>query len=269
MVFLAMMFLQLLFSSGYGSSLASSLGYAWENFRVEAEYVWEQQGYRHTPHQGLRRHPLELETLEHSFHGEYDAFTTEFEKPRSHAFYGNVFYDFDSRDWIHNERIFVGVGIGAVNHRLNARMLNIFTRDPHKLLHNIGLPTPPILQPILQRLGIQNYRAPEVAGAVTYLDTTLSDWNIGAKATLGIEIPLNNRLSLVAQGSYGRLLTNFEDSEFDYIVRSHEPTDAPPYLAEAYNDPSLQEPFPIDFSYSKENSDTFSIMGSIRINLGR
>ena len=72
------------------------------------------QGYYNEEIHMNQAHPLDLKTIRHEVTlGEYDAFLSDFENFRSHGFYGHVFYDFGSRDWIHNERIFVGLGLGA------------------------------------------------------------------------------------------------------------------------------------------------------------
>ena len=157
-----------------------------------------------------------------------------------------------------------------VNNRQDTKLLQVYVRDPYRLLHNIGLPNHPVIEQIVLQNGLQNYRVPEAAGAVSYLDATLSDWNLAGKLTVGIEIPFNDSWSVVANGSYNRLLTNFDAIEDDYLLQSHAPTAAPPYLAEAYNlPPELTQPIPATYTYDKEDSGVFSILAGLRFNLGK
>ncbi|MDE0145130.1 MAG: outer membrane beta-barrel protein [Nitrospira sp.] len=186
------------FDLGTGLLAGVNLGYAFHDFRLEAEYFRrEQSGERSALN--VPGDPKQAEFVERS---------EKISDFRADNFFANVYYDFH-HVLSPNLTPYVGVGLGVMHVQMDYSGASIRTNN----------------RDTLQALG----RNRHAAGLATLADEVLSDTLFGYQWIAGLDYAWSERFSTGLKFRYGDTFSDFEDGNNAWkTLRGHASTVGPP-----------------------------------------
>ena len=186
------------FDLGTGLLAGVNLGYAFHDFRLEAEYFRRAQSGERSA-LNVPGDPKQAEFVERS---------EKISDFRADNFFANVYYDF--HDMLSaNLTPYVGVGLGVMHVQMDYSGTSIRTNNSDTL----------------QALG----RNRHAAGLASLADETLSDTLFGYQWIAGLDYAWSERFSVGLKFRYGDTFNNFKDGDNAWKpLRGHASTVGPP-----------------------------------------
>ncbi len=186
------------FDLGTGLLAGVNLGYAFQDFRLEAEYFRRQQSGERSA-LNVPGDPKQAEFVERS---------EKMSDFRGDHFFANVYYDFHN---ILSDKFtpYLGVGLGVMHVQIDYSGTSIRT-DNRDTLHTLG-------------------RNRHAAGLASLADEVLSDTLFGYQWIAGLDYAWSERFSAGLKFRYGDAFNDFEDGNNAWKpLRGHASTVGPP-----------------------------------------
>ena len=220
------------FDRGSENVMGLQVGYAWENWRLEAELTRQNLAGGMGVPGYTDLHPEATKAAE------FLESNQAMRNIRSTGIWANAYYDFNTNSITGAKlRPFVGLGVGWQETAMDYSALWHRNPDPE----------------VLKSLG----KIPEAAGTLSLVRSeTLKDQNPAAQAMVGLDYSIRKNVSVGIQAQYSKTLGEFSESKEQYdVLRSH---------------PSLTSPGgePTGYTVEVPEMDSLGVRMNVKVFLG-